>query len=356
MGERYGCFFIIGIRKLERIHIFYISYITFRCLIFLYGIGMIDRQVCCEFRSSIFTCSSFFNQSAFLYNHYTIGIFNIVCRIQSENATIQCFLCVFVLFYYGHLCFLTLIVKSHISKHNFFILSGISQCHCLFLAPIIEVVWCFCFFYHISSEMEILQSNRAILTCCQIFLHQITFAVHFCTISSYDIRSGIHVINSIFLSAVLILEYSSIFTDFCSGKHLSFFVNSKLCKLLHIRYCCCGCLVCYQIHIVGSGIDAIAIWCCNFFQINSFLCLYNLHCRSTIFICCRHFRNQLCAGLIFINTEDSSCQFCIFLLGIYFYYRNFCLIQLNGRLCFTGFWCIRCLFLQESDILCIRNL
>ena len=112
---------------------------------------MIDRQICCEFCLSILTGSGFLNQGAFLYNNYTICIFDIVCRIQGENTTFQRFLCIFILFYYSDFCFLTLIVEGDIRKYNFFILSGISQRHCLFFAAIIEVVRCFCFFYHISS-------------------------------------------------------------------------------------------------------------------------------------------------------------------------------------------------------------
>ena len=142
---------MIGVRELERIHVFCISYIAFWCLVFFYGIGMIDRQICCEFCLSILTGSGFLNQGAFLYNNYTICIFDIVCRIQGENTTFQRFLCIFILFYYSDFCFLTLIVEGDIRKYNFFILSGISQRHCLFFAAIIEVVRCFCFFYHISS-------------------------------------------------------------------------------------------------------------------------------------------------------------------------------------------------------------
>lgn len=38
----------------------------------------------------------------------------------------QWFLGVFILFYYGNICFLSLVVKSHICKYNFFVLTSIS--------------------------------------------------------------------------------------------------------------------------------------------------------------------------------------------------------------------------------------
>ena len=82
--------------------------------------------------------------------------------------------------------------------------------------------------------MQVFQCDRTILTCCQVFFYKVTFAVHFCAISCYDICPGIHVIYCIFLSAVFILKYRSIFTDLCSCQNLSFFVNGKLCQLFFI--------------------------------------------------------------------------------------------------------------------------
>ena len=234
MGKRYGCFFIIGVRKLERIHIFCISYIAFRCLIFFYRIGISDWQVYCEFCSSVCASSYFLNQRSFFHNNASVCISDIIGCIQSKNTAFQWFLGVFILFYYGNICFLSLVVKSHICKYNFFILSGISQSHWLFFAAVIEIVRCFCFFYHIGSKMQVFQCDRTILTCCQVFFYKVTFAVHFCAISCYDICPGIHVIHCIFLSAVFILKYRSIFTDICSGQNLSFFVNGKLCQLFLI--------------------------------------------------------------------------------------------------------------------------
>ena len=156
--------------------------------------------------------------------------------------------------------------------------------------------------------MEILQGNRAILTCCQIFFHQITFAVHFCTIRSHNICSGIHVVNSIFLSAVLIMEYGSTLTDFCSGKHLTFFINSKLCKLLLIFHGYSWGLTCYQFYICCRCIYYISLWCCDFFQINGILCLDNRNRGFSILICCRHLSDQLCTSLIAVNAEYCTCK------------------------------------------------
>ena len=308
MGKRYGCFFIIGVRKLERIHIFCISYITFRCLIFLYRIGISDWQIYCEFCSSVCASSYFLNQRSFFHNNASVCISDVIGCIQSKNTAFQWFLGVFILFYYRNICFLSLVVKSHICKYNFFILSGISQSHWLFFTAVIEIVRCFCFFYYIGSKMQVFQCNRTILTCCQVFFYQVTFAVHFCAISSYDISSGIHVIYCIFLSAVFILEYRSIFTDFCSGKHLSFFVNGKLCKLFFIFYSHRGSLTCYQFYICCRCIYYISLWCCDLFQINGILCLDDRNRRFSILICCRHLSDQLCTSLIAVYTEYCTCK------------------------------------------------
>ena len=122
MGKWYSCFFIIGVRKLERIHIFCISYIAFRRLIFFYRIGISNRKICCEFCSSI--CS--LNQCSFFHNNGSVCISDIIGYIHSKNTAFQWFLGVFILFYYGNICFLSLVVKSHICKYNFFILTSIS--------------------------------------------------------------------------------------------------------------------------------------------------------------------------------------------------------------------------------------
>ena len=126
MGKRYGCFFIIGVRKLERIHIFCISYITFRCLIFFYRIGISDWQVYCEFGSSVCASSYFLNQRSFFHNNASVCISDIIGCIQSKNTAFQWFLGIFILFYNGNICFLSLVVKSHICKYNFFVLTSIS--------------------------------------------------------------------------------------------------------------------------------------------------------------------------------------------------------------------------------------
>ena len=134
------------------------------------------------------------------------------------------------------------------------------------------------------------------------------------------------------------MECSTILIHICSGKHLSFFIDGKLCQLFFIRYRCSRCLICYQLHIVSSCIDPVSIRCCNFFQINGFLCLNNLNSRCTFFIRCWHFCDQLCASLIFIKTKYCSCQFCISLFGIHFHNRYLCFIQFQRSLCLTGFW------------------
>ena len=308
MGKRYGCFFIIGVRKLERIHIFCISYIAFRCLIFFYKIGISNRKIRCEFCIPICSSSCFLNQCSFFHNNGSVCISNIIGCIQSKNTAIQWFLGVFILFYYGNICFLSLVVKSHICKYNFFILSGIGQSHWLFFAAVIEIVRCFCFFYHIGSKMQVFQCDRTILTCCQIFFYQVTFAVHFCAISSYDIRSGIHVIYCIFLSAVLILEYGSTLTDFCTDKNLTFFVNGKLCQLLLVFHGHSRGLTCYQFHICCRCIYYISLWRCDLFQINGILCLDDRNRGFSILICCRHLSDQLCTCLIAVYTEYCTCK------------------------------------------------
>ena len=156
--------------------------------------------------------------------------------------------------------------------------------------------------------MQVFQCNRTILTCCQILFYNVTFAVHFCAISSYDISSGIHIVNSIFLSAVFILKYCSIFTDICSGKHLSFFVNRKLCQLLLIFHGYRRSLTCYQFYICCRCIYYISLWCCDFFQINGILCLNDRNRGFSILICCRHLSNQLCTSLIAVYTEYCTCK------------------------------------------------
>ena len=186
--------------------------------------------------------------------------------------------------------------------------------------------------------MQVLQRNRTILTSCQVLFDQIAFAVHFRTISRYDICSCINIVNRIFLSAVLVVERSTVLIHICSRKYLAFFIDGKFCQLFFIRYRRSSCLICHQFHIVSSCIDPVSIRCSDFFQINGFLRLHNLNRRCSVFIRCRHFRDQLCASLIFIKTKYRSCQFCVSLFGVHFHNRYLCFIQFQRSFCLAGFW------------------
>ena len=156
--------------------------------------------------------------------------------------------------------------------------------------------------------MQVLQCNRTILSGSQVLFYQITFAVHFCAISSNDIRSGIHVINSIFLSTVFILKYSSALTDLCSCQNLSFFINGKFCQLFLVFHGHSRDLTCYQFHICCRCVYHISLWCCDLFQINGILCLNDRNRGFSIFICCRHLSDQLCTSLITVYTKHCTCK------------------------------------------------
>ena len=156
--------------------------------------------------------------------------------------------------------------------------------------------------------MQVFQCDRTILTCCQIFFYHVTFAVHFCAISSYDIRSGIHVIHCIFLSTILISKYGSIFTDICSCQNLSFFIDGKFCTLLFVYHNYRRCLTDYQINIRCSCTYRISLWCCDFFQINSILCLDDCYRGFSILICGRHLSDQVGAGCIAVYAKYRTFQ------------------------------------------------
>ena len=154
--------------------------------------------------------------------------------------------------------------------------------------------------------MQIFQCNRTILTSCQVFFDQIAFAVNLSSISSYDISSCINIVNSVFLSSVLIMECSTILIHICSNKHLSFFIDGKLCHLFFIFHCNRWSLSCDKFYICCCCIYNISLWCCNFFKVYRILRFDNCYGRSSIFICFRHLCNQIFTFRITIYAKYSA--------------------------------------------------
>ena len=153
---------------------------------------------------------------------------------------------------------MTVIDKGTLAKYRLHVLSGIGQRDCLFLSGIIKILRGLHFFDGVSSKMKIFQYRSSIGICRQVCFYQIPFTVDFRTVSSYNIRSRIDVINSALLPAVLIAEGYALFRHISSGQNLSFLVNGQLAKLFLIRHRDRGGLVCYQVHIIGRSIQAVS--------------------------------------------------------------------------------------------------
>ena len=135
--------------------------------------------------------------------------------------------------------------------------------------------------------MQIFKNDSSIRICCQILFYQITLAVNFCTIGSFNICSGIHIVNRTFLSAFLILKCCTVLCHICTNQYFTFFINGKLSQLFFI-WNCNGCgLADFQFHIVSGCIDTVSAWSYNLFEIYGILCLNDLYRRFTICICCR---------------------------------------------------------------------
>ena len=287
------CFLIVCIRKSKLVNIFCISHISCWSLFFLNFIGKSKRKICTEFCFSICSSGCLFNQCAFLYNYSTIHICNVTGNINSKNTSVQKIFCILILLCHNNFCFLSVIRKSCFRKYHFYILSCISKFYCLFFPCIIKTGRSLYFLYNICTKMQIFKNYSTIGICCQILLYQITFTVNFCTISSCNIRSGINIINSTFLSAFFISECCSVFCHLCTCENFTLFIYSKLSKLFFIRNSYRSRLADFQLHIVGCSINTITAWCSNLFQINGILCLNDL-CRCfSIRIRCRQFCNQV---------------------------------------------------------------
>ena len=280
-------FLIVCIRKSKCIHIIRISQIAFWSLYFLYIIIKSQRQVCGELRRSIIASCYFLNQSAFLYNNRSICICNITGCIKSKNTSVQRIFCVLILLCYNYFCFLSVVRKGCLRKDNIHILSCIGKGNRLFFSGIIKSGRSLFFFDDICTKMQVFQNDCPIGICCQIFFDQITLAVNLCTISSFNICPGIHIINRTFLSAFLILKCCSILGDIRTRQNLTFFINSQLSHLFLIRNSYSCCFADFQFYIVGSCIDTVSCRSCNLFQIYSVLCLNDLYGRFPVRIGCR---------------------------------------------------------------------
>ena len=278
------CFFIIGIRECKRINIICISHIPFRSLHFFHIIRKSKRQVCCKLRCSVCSCCRFLDQCPFLYNGSSIHVGNVTCSIKSKDSSIQRIFCISILFCYHYLYFLSVISKGCLRENNVHILSCIRQCYCLFLSSIIESCRSLFFLYNICTKIQVFKNGGSIPICCQVLFYQIALAVNFCTIGSFNVCSCIHIINSTFLSAFLILKCCAVLCYICTNQNLTFFVDSKLSQLFFIwNSNGCG-LADFQFHIVSCRIDTISCWSCNLFQIYGILRLDDLYGRFTVCI------------------------------------------------------------------------
>ena len=154
--------------------------------------------------------------------------------------------------------------------------------------------------------MQIFQDTSTVFICRKVFFYKIAFAVNLRTIGRDNIFSCIYVINSTFLTSVFILEYSAILTDISPRKNLSFLIYGQFSKLFFVRYSCCRCLACYQLHIVSGCIYHITFRCCDLFQIYRILCFYNRYRRFSIAVRFWHRCNQILAIRITVNTKHCS--------------------------------------------------
>ena len=141
--------------------------------------------------------------------------------------------------------------------------------------------------------MQTFQDTSTVFICRKVFFYQIAFAVNLRTIGRDNIFSCVYVINSTFLTSVFILEYSAILTDISPRKDLSFLIYGQFSKLFFIRYSCCRCLACYQLHIVSGCIYHITFRGCDFFQIYGILGFYNRCRRFSIAVRFWHSCNQI---------------------------------------------------------------
>ena len=234
MLECLFCFLIICIRKSKRINIVCVSHIPRWSLHFLHIIRKSKWQVCCKLCCTVCSCCRFLDQRTFLHNNCTICIGNITCRIKSKDSSIQRIFCIFILFCNNHFCFLSVVRKSCLRKNNIHILSGIRKSYLLLLSGIIKSCRSLLFLYNICTKMQIFKNDGTICICCQILFYQISLTVNFCTVGSFNICSGIHIVNRTFLSAFLILKCCTVLCHICTNQYLTFFINGKLSQLFFI--------------------------------------------------------------------------------------------------------------------------
>ena len=265
MGKSYHRLFVVGIIKPEGIHISGISQIPFRSLFFFYLISESNRKVCSKCCSSIFSCHRLFDQCTLFDDDRAIPCSNITACIHSKDTAIQRIPCILIQLLYSYLCFLSVIGKSCFWENHLYILSGIGQCNFLFFSGIIKILRCLCFTHKVSSKMQVFKNHCTIRICSQVSVYQITLLVNLSTVCGINILSGINIIDSSFLSTVLIPECHSGVCHIRSSQNLSLFINRQFSQLFLIGNGCCCCLICHQLYIISSGIDTVSFRSCNLF-------------------------------------------------------------------------------------------
>ena len=171
--------------------------------------------------------------------------------------------------------------------------------------------------------MQVLKGCTAILTGGQPLFYQGTLLENNPSICRFDIRSGIHVINSAFQSLFCVLEHNAGICNRSTGQHFPFLINGQVCKLFLVSYVfLCGSAD-DQVDPIGFGIQHIAVRYGNLFQVHGILCLFNRDTGCTIGIGCRHLCDQVFPCFITVNAIDRTGYLRI-ASGILFHDLNLC--------------------------------
>ena len=115
----HGSLLVIGILERKAVDFAVIDIIAFRSLHFLNIVAVPNRKVGLIGCSPVTSGGYFFNEGIFLYNNCARIILDVICGIQTVNASIQWIFRLVVLFCHGYGSLLSGIGKCHASRCRF---------------------------------------------------------------------------------------------------------------------------------------------------------------------------------------------------------------------------------------------